>query len=145
MVLDLLCGGSDAPSLGVSKVDGANLDNGYFVKPTILTEVGHNSAAWKEEIFGPVLCISTFTTEEEAVRLTNDSPYGLGHAVMSADIDRCERVADGLHAGTVWINSNQALDSSREAAHAVWRMEGEWVWRRVGCGGGVTQATTPAA
>ena len=105
----LLCGGSDAPSLGVSKVDGANLDNGYFVMPTILTEVGHNSAAWKEEIFGPVLCISTFTTEEEAVRLTNDSPYGLGHAVMSADIDRCERVADGLHAGTVWINSNQAL------------------------------------
>ena len=41
--------------------------------------------------------------------LTNDSPYGLGHAVMSADLSRCERVADGLHAGTVWINSNQAL------------------------------------
>lgn len=104
------CGGVAPPDgLGTSGVDGARLDGGYYVQPTILSEVPLSSAAWKEEIFGPVLCVSTFETEDEAVALVNDSPYGLGHAVMSADEARCARVAERLEAGTVWINSNQAL------------------------------------
>ena len=51
----------------------------------------------------------SFETEEEAIALTNESVYGLGHAVMSADMERCERVAAQLDAGSVWINCNQAL------------------------------------
>ena len=104
----LLCGGAEPPALGKG-VGGANLDGGYYVSPTILVDVPLESAAWREEIFGPVLCVRTFASEEEAIALVNDSPYGLGHAVMSADEERCERVAGALEAGTVWINCNQAI------------------------------------
>mmetsp|Transcript_14593 Transcript_14593/g.37780 ORF Transcript_14593/g.37780 Transcript_14593/m.37780 type:complete len:407 (-) Transcript_14593:262-1482(-) len=101
---ELLCGGGSVPS-----TLPAELRSGYYVPPTVLVDVPLQSAAWQEELFGPVLCVQTFETEAEAVALANDSPYGLGHAVMSADMQRCERVADLLEAGTVWINSNQAL------------------------------------
>ncbi|KAL1526030.1 hypothetical protein AB1Y20_020851 [Prymnesium parvum] len=85
------------------------LEGGYYVKPTILADLPRDSAAWREEIFGPVVAVSSFETEQEAIAIANDSPYGLGHAVMSADEERCRRVADELEAGVVWINSNQAL------------------------------------
>ena len=80
---------------------------GYFVKPTILVDVPLSSQAWKEEIFGPVVCIRAFSDEHEALRLANDSPYGLAAAVMSADLQRCERVAAQFRAGIVWINCSQ--------------------------------------
>ena len=85
------------------------LADGYFVAPTLLTDVPLESGAWREEIFGPVLSVNTFETEAEAIALANDSPYGLAHAVMSADEERCERVAAALDAGTVWINASQPL------------------------------------
>jgi len=97
----LLCGG------GKSHVEG--LEGGYYVAPTILSDVPLSSAAWQEEIFGPVLSIVPFDTEAEAVSLANASPYGLAHAVMSADESRCERVAAELEAGVVWINCSQPL------------------------------------
>ena len=71
----------------------AELSNGYFVEPTILADVPLTSTCWTDEIFGPVLAIRTFSTEEEAVAMANDSPYGLAHSVMSADKKRCTRVA----------------------------------------------------
>lgn len=80
---------------------------GYFYRPTILADLPENSTAWREEIFGPVLCVASFATEEEAVERANDSPYGLAAAVMSADQDRCQRVARALEAGIVWINCSQ--------------------------------------
>jgi betaine-aldehyde dehydrogenase len=106
--------GGDGATLvigGASAAGGAGegLEGGYYVQPTILSDVPLESAAWREEIFGPVLCIRTFETEAEAIRLANDSPYGLAHAVMSADEERCERVAAALDAGTVWINCSQPL------------------------------------
>ncbi|KAB2950997.1 MAG: aldehyde dehydrogenase family protein, partial [Rhizobiaceae bacterium] len=85
----------------------AGRDNGYFVEPTVFADVPLSSWIWREEIFGPVVCVNPFDTEEEAVRLANDSPYGLAGAVMSDDLDRCERVAAALRAGIVWINCSQ--------------------------------------
>jgi betaine-aldehyde dehydrogenase len=83
------------------------LKQGYFVLPTILDNVKPTSTVWREEIFGPVLSVAAFDTEEEALRLANDSNYGLAAAVMSADPARCTRVAKKLEAGIVWINSSQ--------------------------------------
>ncbi|HEV7306331.1 aldehyde dehydrogenase family protein [Ensifer sp.] len=82
-------------------------DKGFWVAPTILTDMTLESDAWVEEIFGPVVCIRPFATEEEAIRLANDSRFGLAAAVMSADDERCERVASAFRAGIVWINCSQ--------------------------------------
>ncbi|MES2433455.1 MAG: aldehyde dehydrogenase family protein [Pseudomonadota bacterium] len=82
-------------------------EKGYFVAPTVLTDMALDSEAWVEEIFGPVVCIRPFDTEEEAVRLANDSRFGLAAAVMSKDDARCERVAKAFRAGIVWINCSQ--------------------------------------
>ena len=83
------------------------LDKGYYLRPAILTGVPLDSAAWTEEIFGPVVCIRPFRTEEEAIRLANDSRFGLAAAVMSKDDARAERVAAAFRAGIVWINCSQ--------------------------------------
>ncbi|MEI2301489.1 aldehyde dehydrogenase family protein [Ensifer sp. MJa1] len=80
---------------------------GFWVAPTILTDMTLESDAWVEEIFGPVVCVRPFVTEEEAIRLANDSRFGLAAAVMSADDERCERVAAAFQAGIVWINCSQ--------------------------------------
>ncbi len=85
----------------------AGFDKGYFVAPTVLTDVPLTADAWVEEIFGPVVCIRAFETEEEAVRLANDSRFGLAAAVMTADDARAERVAAAFRAGIVWINCSQ--------------------------------------
>ena len=66
-----------------------------------------DNLVWREEIFGPVVCVRPFRDEAEAVRLANDSPFGLAAAVMSDDLDRCERVARAFRAGIVWINCSQ--------------------------------------
>lgn len=82
-------------------------DRGYYLEPTILTDVPLESDAWREEIFGPVLCIRPFLTEDEAIELANDSRFGLAAAVMSKDDVRAERVAAAFRAGIVWINCSQ--------------------------------------
>eukprot|EP01102_Stenamoeba_stenopodia_P010526 TRINITY_DN3181_c0_g1_i1.p1 TRINITY_DN3181_c0_g1~~TRINITY_DN3181_c0_g1_i1.p1 ORF type:complete len:706 (-),score=179.55 TRINITY_DN3181_c0_g1_i1:188-2305(-) len=88
--------------------DGA-LENskGFFVPPTIFTNVSEDSTIWKEEIFGPVLCIKTFKDENEAIRLANNTTFGLGAGVISKDKERCRRVSEKLQAGIVWINCSQ--------------------------------------
>lgn len=85
----------------------AYLPKGYFLEPTIFADVPDSSWIWNEEIFGPVVCVRSFDTEEEAVRLANNSRYGLAAAVMSRDDARCEHVASLLRAGVVWINCSQ--------------------------------------
>jgi betaine-aldehyde dehydrogenase len=82
-------------------------DKGYYLRPTVLTDVPLDSAAWREEIFGPVVCLRPFASEEEAIALANDSRFGLAAAVMSADDARAERVAKAFRAGIVWINCSQ--------------------------------------
>ncbi|MCK9740195.1 aldehyde dehydrogenase family protein [Pseudomonas syringae] len=83
--------------------------DGWFVSPTLYRDVPVSSRLWSEEIFGPVLCLRCFSTEQEAVDLANDSCFGLVATVASADIERAERVADALEVGHVWINSIQAV------------------------------------
>ncbi|MGO7897182.1 aldehyde dehydrogenase family protein [Rhizobium ruizarguesonis] len=82
-------------------------DRGFYLRPTVLADVPLDSDAWKEEIFGPVVCMRSFKTEEEAVELANDSRFGLAAAVMSKDDARAERVAAAFRAGIVWINCSQ--------------------------------------
>ncbi|MBY5570488.1 aldehyde dehydrogenase family protein [Rhizobium leguminosarum] len=82
-------------------------DRGFYLRPTVLTDVPLDSDAWKEEIFGPVVCMRSFKAEEEAVELANDSRFGLAAAVMSKDDARAERVAAAFRAGIVWINCSQ--------------------------------------
>ena len=86
----------------------AGLD-GWFVEPTVFADVPVDSALWREEIFGPVLCVRTFETEEEAVALANDCDFGLVATVVSGDEGRANRVANAIEAGHVWINSPQAI------------------------------------
>ena len=84
-----------------------HLEPGYFVPPTVFTDVPTDARIWKEEIFGPVVCINTFDDESEAVGVANDSDFGLAGAVFSADLHRCSRVSNALRCGTVWVNCSQ--------------------------------------
>ncbi|KGJ05462.1 betaine-aldehyde dehydrogenase [Paracoccus halophilus] len=83
------------------------LEAGCYVEPTIFADMAEDSWIWREEIFGPVVCVKPFETEAEAIRMANDSRFGLAAAVMSADLDRAERVARAFRAGIVWINCSQ--------------------------------------
>lgn len=104
---------NEAKSAGINVLYGgekdlvAHLGEGYFIPPTIFSDVPTDARIWKEEIFGPVLCIRTFNSEEEAVNLANDSEYGLASAVFSADKDRVRRVTRNLRSGIVWENCCQ--------------------------------------
>ncbi|KAI1487073.1 aldehyde dehydrogenase [Biscogniauxia mediterranea] len=84
-------------------------DKGYFIKPTIFSDVTHDMKIMKEEIFGPVAAIAKFKTEEEVIRLGNDSSYGLAAAIHTSDLNTAIRVSNSLHAGTVWVNSYNLL------------------------------------
>ena len=85
-----------------------NLKSGYFIKPTIFTDVTNDMRIAKEEIFGPVLSIIPFETEEEAVNIVNDTSYGLGNYLQTSDKERAKRVSKKLRSGCVYINGNSA-------------------------------------
>ena len=86
-----------------------HLNKGYFIKPTIFTDVKNDMQIARREIFGPVLCIIPFETEEEAISITNDTEYGLGNYIQTEDEEKAKRVAKKLRSGLVYINGN-ALD-----------------------------------
>src|SRR5581483_2389040 len=94
----LVVGGADAP---------AGLQRGYYVQPTIFADVRPDMTIAQEEIFGPVLSIIPYDTEEEAVRIANDTVYGLAGAVWSGDPARAERVARRLRTGQVDVNGGR--------------------------------------
>ena len=85
---------------------------GFFARPTIVDGANNDMTFVKEEIFGPVLAVCTFDTEEEALALANDSRYGLGAAVWTRDISRAHRVSRKLESGMVWVNTWGEGDST---------------------------------
>jgi aldehyde dehydrogenase (NAD(P)+) len=101
---------------GATLVEGGEAFNsvgsgkGFFIKPTIFTEVKPSMKIYREEVFGPFVVIASFKTEEEAIEMANDTTYGLGSAVFTQDIARGHRVAKKLEAGMVWINSSNDSD-----------------------------------
>ncbi|MDA9222420.1 aldehyde dehydrogenase family protein [Candidatus Pelagibacter sp.] len=95
----LAAGGPDLPN---------NLNKGYFIKPTIFTNVTNDMEIAKKEIFGPVLSIIPFETEEEAIEITNNTEYGLGNYLQTEDKEKAHRVAKKLKSGCVYINGNAA-------------------------------------
>src|ERR1700751_3744907 len=80
------------------------LEAGYFVKPTVFVNVKNDMTIAQEEIFGPVLCVITYDSEDEAIRIANDSKYGLHSCVLGTDLQRARRVASQIRAGRVVIN-----------------------------------------
>jgi len=95
----LICGGNRP----------ADLPRGYFLQPAVFTDVPLDSALWCEEIFGPVLCVRSFTTEALAIALANDTPFGLVASVVTSDAAAADRVANALQAGMVWVNAPQVI------------------------------------
>jgi aldehyde dehydrogenase (NAD+) len=102
---------------------------GFYARPTVFADVAPAMALWREEVFGPVLAITPFEDEDEAVRLANDSPYGLAAYVQTADLARADRVARRLRVGMVQVNgSSRAPDAPfgglRQSGHG--REGGLW-------------------
>jgi acyl-CoA reductase-like NAD-dependent aldehyde dehydrogenase len=96
----LLCGGEAAPG------------GGYFVKPTVFTDVKDTMKIAHEEIFGPLVAVMPFDDAEEVVKRANGTPYGLVAGVWTKDIKKAHRMAQGLKAGVVWINCYQFVDAA---------------------------------
>jgi aldehyde dehydrogenase (NAD+) len=94
--------GAEVLSGGEGHPDG--LDAGFFVKPTVFVNVKNNMTIAQEEIFGPVLSVIAYDSEEEAIQIANDSKYGLHAAVLGSDLQRARRVASQIRAGRVVIN-----------------------------------------
>jgi aldehyde dehydrogenase (NAD+) len=94
--------------LGGKRAEG--FDRGYFYEPTIFTEVDNSMRIAQEEIFGPVLSVIKFKNDDDAIRIANDTQYGLAAAVWSEDYDRCLTAAQRIRAGTVWINDHHLIN-----------------------------------
>ena len=99
----LVAGGPDRPS---------HLNKGYFIKPTVFADVNNEMTIAKEEIFGPVVSIIPFSTEEEAIKISNDTAYGLTNYIQTNDTDKAHRVARQLRSGMVEINGAGFADGS---------------------------------
>tara|TARA_X000001036_G_C20450816_1_gene713275 strand:- start:316 stop:870 length:555 start_codon:yes stop_codon:yes gene_type:complete len=91
----LISGGTGKPS---------GLDKGYYVKPTVFVDVKNDMDIAKTEIFGPVLSVMPFETEEEAIKIANDTPYGLTNYIQTQDPEKVKRVARKLRSGMVDVN-----------------------------------------
>jgi aldehyde dehydrogenase (NAD+) len=89
---------------------GPTPSKGFFITPAIFTDVKPSMKIYREEVFGPFVVIATFSNEEEALQMANDTVYGLGSAVFTKDITRAHRVARKIEAGMVWINSSNDSD-----------------------------------
>jgi acyl-CoA reductase-like NAD-dependent aldehyde dehydrogenase len=102
------------------KAEGADLvaggarvgEKGYFVTPTVFDNVRNEMAIAQEEIFGPVASVITFNDAEEALKIANDSRYGLASAVWTTDLKKALTFARGIKAGTVWVNTYNMTDNA---------------------------------
>jgi (Z)-2-((N-methylformamido)methylene)-5-hydroxybutyrolactone dehydrogenase len=96
---------------GGKQATGPGLDRGFFIEPTIFTDVRNDMLIAREEVFGPVLSIIPFDTEDEAVAIANDTPFGLASGVWTSDLSRAMRMIRAIDAGTVWINTYRVVSA----------------------------------
>lgn len=107
-IQDLIQSGIDEGATLVAGGTGLprGIERGYYVRPTVFADVKPHMRIFKEEIFGPVLSILAFNTEEEAVALTNDTEYGLTNYIQSQDRNKCRRIAAQVRSGMVEVNGH---------------------------------------
>ena len=98
----LECGGEPFKDVGNGK--------GFFIQPTVFSNVSSKMRIYQEEVFGPFVAIARFSTEDEAIHMANDTTYGLGSALFTQNLVRAHRVAKKIQAGMVWINSSNDCD-----------------------------------
>jgi aldehyde dehydrogenase (NAD+) len=96
---------------GGKAATGAGLEQGFFIEPTIFTDVSNDMTIAREEVFGPVLSIIPFDTEEEAVAIANDTVYGLASGVWTSNLSRAMRMIQAIDAGTVWVNTYRVVSA----------------------------------
>ena len=90
---------------GGKQLHPQGFEGGYFMEPTILADCHDEMTVVREEIFGPVMSVLVFDTEEEVISRANDTRFGLGAGLFTRDLARAHRVADQLEAGNIWINT----------------------------------------
>jgi (Z)-2-((N-methylformamido)methylene)-5-hydroxybutyrolactone dehydrogenase len=95
--------------LGGKPAEGKDITGGQFVEPTIFVDVDNSMRIAREEVFGPVLSVIGFEDETDALRIANDTIYGLAAGVWTSDIARAVRMSRELKAGTVWVNTYRAV------------------------------------
>ncbi|OBH35351.1 aldehyde dehydrogenase [Mycobacterium sp. E342] len=117
---------------------GGDLSDGYFIAPTVFADVDNSSPLAREEIFGPVVAVIPFDTEEEAVRIANDSPFGLAAYVQTSNLKRAHAVAQQLDVGLIWINGFLGIPTSVPFGGV--KQSG---WGRLGGFDGIREFTQP--
>jgi aldehyde dehydrogenase (NAD+) len=115
-----------------------DLADGFFIAPTIFADVDNAAPVARDEIFGPVVAVIPFDSEEEAVRIANDSPYGLAGYIQTSDLKRAHRVAQALEVGNIWVNGFLGIPSS--APFGGVKQSG---WGRLGGADGIREFTRP--
>ncbi|KAL9078818.1 MAG: hypothetical protein Q9157_002259 [Trypethelium eluteriae] len=110
----VLCGGTILT--GRSYIDDQDFGEGYYYPPTVLVDGSSakilDTRLWREEAFGPVIVVVGFDNEDDSVRLSNDSEFGLGAALWTTDLSQAFRVSQRIDAGIVWVNTHHRNDPS---------------------------------